>query len=181
MTLNWPGVTTWITPPHMHIKLQVESTVGMLPIMTVGMPGTQGAVVAGTQAIGVNTPSAAAVALATVGLAMLEHMPNVGMLTMGMLSMTFAAGTPPAMTRLAGRTCNAAGATPKLHAIMLPLVTCRGIAVPIECFRNYIAYAGCPEEARTTLAGSKGAAPPVQGGRPTGRLRRLSARHKAMK
>jgi hypothetical protein len=132
--LNWPGVTTWITPPQTHIKLQVESTEGMLPIMTVGTPGTQGAAVAGTQGIGVNTPSAAVVALATVGLAMLEHMPNVGMLTMGMLSITFAAGRPPAMTRLAGRTCNAAGAIPKLHAIMLPLVTCRGMTAPFACF-----------------------------------------------
>jgi hypothetical protein len=38
------------------------------------------------------------------------------------------------MTRLAGSTCNAAGATPKLHAIMLPMVTCRGMTAPIECF-----------------------------------------------
>jgi hypothetical protein len=42
---------------------------GIPPISTVGEPGAQGVVVAGMHGIGVSTPSAAAVAAATVGLA----------------------------------------------------------------------------------------------------------------
>jgi hypothetical protein len=51
-----------------------------------GTPGAHGAGVAGTQGIGVSTPSAAAVAAATVGFAGDEHMPNDMMLTNGTLS-----------------------------------------------------------------------------------------------
>ena len=46
------------------------------------MPGAQGAVT-GTQGIGVSVPIAAAVADATVGLAVDMHMPNVGMFVSG--------------------------------------------------------------------------------------------------
>ena len=53
-------------------------------IIRVGAPGTHGATVIGTHGIGVNTPSAAAVAAATSGLAGLMHMPKGGMLTIGM-------------------------------------------------------------------------------------------------
>jgi hypothetical protein len=56
---------------------------GIDPIRTVGEPGTQGAVVAGTQGIGVSTPLAAAVADATVGFATELHIPNVGILLIG--------------------------------------------------------------------------------------------------
>ena len=42
-----------------------------------------GAAVAGRQGIGVRTPSAAAVAAATIGLAGLEHMPNGATFTIG--------------------------------------------------------------------------------------------------
>ena len=50
---------------------------------TVGAPTIQGAAVAGTHGIGVSTPSAAAVAAATVGFAGDEHMPKGMMLTSG--------------------------------------------------------------------------------------------------
>src|SRR5260370_34353823 len=46
-----------------------------------------GATVAGTQAIGVSTPSAAAVALATVGLARLAHKPKGWMFAIRIWSM----------------------------------------------------------------------------------------------
>lgn len=65
-----------MTPPQLHISLQVLSTAGIPPINTVGIPGIHGAAVAGTQGIGVSTPNAAAVAEATVGFAMLEHIPK---------------------------------------------------------------------------------------------------------
>jgi len=95
----------------------------MLPIITVGTPGVQGADVTGTQGMGVNTPSAAAVAAATVGLEGEEHMPNGGMLTMGALSMIVAAGVPPASTAFCGNTTRLLGATPKLHCIAAPMQT----------------------------------------------------------
>ena len=50
--------------------------------------------------MGVSTPSAAAVAAATSGLARLLHMPNVGMLT-GSEQVMLAAGVPSTITRAA--------------------------------------------------------------------------------
>ena len=74
--MNSPGMTKLITPAHMHISVEVLSSVGMLPSITVGAPGTHGATVAGMQGIGVRTPMAAAVAAATIGFAGDMHMPN---------------------------------------------------------------------------------------------------------
>lgn len=73
-----------MTPPHMHMHLEVMFSAGAPPTITVGAPGTQGATVLGMQGMGVNTPSAAAVAEATVGLANDMHTPNGGMLAMGL-------------------------------------------------------------------------------------------------
>lgn len=98
MTVNSPGLTIWITPPQEHINLELLLRAGMLPIRTVGDPGAHGAAVTGTHGMGVRTPNAAAVAAATVGLEGELHMPNGGMLEMGMLSMMVAASGPPAMT-----------------------------------------------------------------------------------
>jgi len=102
-------------PPHTHISCDVLSRAGMFPIKTVGAPGAQGAGVTGTQGIGVSTPSAAVVAAATAGLAGHMHIPNDWIFTMGTLSMMFAAGTPPVITRFSGVTTSELGATPKLH------------------------------------------------------------------
>ena len=84
MTVNSPGITNVITPAHMHISVEVLSSVGMFPSNTVGAPGTQGDTVAGIQGIGVRTPIAAAVAAATMGLAGDIHIPNGMIFTMGM-------------------------------------------------------------------------------------------------
>jgi hypothetical protein len=65
---------------------------GLFPIITVGEPGAQGAGVTGIQGIGVSTPKAAAVAAATVGLAMDWHMAKGMIFNIGMLSMMVAAG-----------------------------------------------------------------------------------------
>jgi hypothetical protein len=65
---------------------------------TVGFVGIQGEEIAGTQGIGtrVKTPNAAAVAaavaVATVGLARLEHMTKVAILSIGTKSITLATG-----------------------------------------------------------------------------------------
>jgi hypothetical protein len=114
----------------MQASLQLLLSTGMPPITVVGTPGTQGATVAGTHGIGVGTPSAAAVAAITAGLDGLVHIPNGMTLTIGTWSMMVAAGNPPADTRLTGNTTNALGATPKLHAIIAPLVIWIGIALP---------------------------------------------------
>ena len=64
-----------------------------MPNITVGEPGVHGAGMTGMQGMGVSTPKAAVVAEATVGFAREVHMPNGRMLTIGTLSIIFAAGT----------------------------------------------------------------------------------------
>lgn len=123
MVVNWPGTLICMMPPQLHISLEELFSAGMLPINTVGAPGAQGAAVTGRQGMGVSTPSAAAVAAATIGFAGLLHIPNGGMLTMGLLSMMLAAGVP-VIVRLAGNTTRLLGATPKLHIIIAPVQTC---------------------------------------------------------
>jgi hypothetical protein len=81
-----------ITPPHIQFKVQELFSAGILPIITVALPGTQGATVMGIQGIGVSTPKAAVVAAATVGLAKDEHMANGMIFTMGILSIMLASG-----------------------------------------------------------------------------------------
>jgi hypothetical protein len=84
-------------------------------------------VVTGTQGIGVRTPDAAVVAEATVGLATQLHMPKGKMLTMGLLSMMFAAGILLVRTQLVGSTTNLLGAAPKVQFKVAPQQTCNGI------------------------------------------------------
>src|SRR5579862_1636686 len=83
-TVTSPGKVNVMVPPQIHCRVETLSRVGMLPSRTVAAPGTQGAGVLGIHGMGVKTPSAAAVAAATVGLAGDMHMPNGMMLTMGM-------------------------------------------------------------------------------------------------
>src|SRR5690606_25380498 len=94
----------------------------MLPTSTVGTPGTHGATVAGMQGAGVSTPSAAAVAAATAGLAMLMHVPKGMMLRKGTLSKMLATGVP-ATTRFFGSTASEDGAAPIEHLIIVPALT----------------------------------------------------------
>jgi hypothetical protein len=108
----------------MHISFELLFSAGMLPSKTVGAPGTQGAMVMGMHGIGTKTPSAAAVAAATMGLAIDWHMPNGMTLAMGLLSMMLAAGGPPAITMLTGITMSEPGATPNVHCVMAPVQTC---------------------------------------------------------
>ena len=75
--------------------MQLLFSAGILPSSTVALPGAQGAGMTGTQGMGVRTPSAAAVAAATVGLAMELHMPKGMILAMGFISRMLAAGIPP--------------------------------------------------------------------------------------
>src|SRR6056297_539624 len=82
------------------------------------------------QGIGVSTPSAAAVAAATVGLLAEEHIPNGITFFIGMLSMIVAAGTGPPVTLPSGVTTSDAGASPKLQVSMAPMVTIGGMGAP---------------------------------------------------
>jgi hypothetical protein len=91
------------------------SSAGIPPINAVGTPGAHGAGKTGTLGIGVSTPSAAAVAAATVGFEGDEHIPNGGTFTIGLLSIMFAADGPPAIVRFCGKTMRVLGAAPKLH------------------------------------------------------------------
>jgi hypothetical protein len=109
------------------MSVQVLSKVGMFPNRTVGAPGTQGAGVLGMQGIGVSTPKAAAVAAATIGLAIDMHIPNGIMFTMGTWSIMLASGTWLVRVLFTGRTTSELGAIPKLHCIMAPIQTCKGI------------------------------------------------------
>lgn len=118
----WPGKPIVMTPPQLHMQVHVLLSAGIPPIMQVADPGVQGEVVTGMQGIGVNTPNAAAVADATVGLAMDMHIPKGGIFVMGMKSMMLAAGVV-ALTLLAGNTLSADGAIPKEHIITAPAVT----------------------------------------------------------
>jgi len=108
-----------MTPPHAHINLDELFSAGMFAICTVGEPGAQGAVVTGTQGMGVNTPNLAAVAAATCGLASELHMPKGMILTMGLLSMMLAMGVL-VVTRFTGSTLSVLGVVPKLHCNCAP-------------------------------------------------------------
>src|SRR5262245_60465123 len=99
----------------------------MLRTSAVGIPGIQGPGVTGTQGIGVKTPAAAAVAAATVGLAIELHMPKGGILTMGAWSMMLAAGVPSSKIVLGSTTMSVAGAAPNVHCSVAPMRTRRGI------------------------------------------------------
>src|SRR5690242_6398340 len=101
-----------MTPPQLHIHLEVLFRAGMLPTSTVGEPGAQGAAVTGMQGMGVSTPKAAAVAEATVGFAIELHIPKGNMFTIGLLSIILAIGMA-VITRFAGRTMKELGAAPK--------------------------------------------------------------------
>jgi len=122
MTFGCPGLTIWMTPPQEHMSLQLLSSAGILPMVTLALPGAHGAAVTGTHGMGVRTPNAAVVAAATVGFDGELHIPKGGMFTMGLLSMMFAAGTV-AFTWFAGSTMSDDGATPKLHCNTAPMTT----------------------------------------------------------
>jgi len=123
MVLTVPGIEKLMTPPKLHMHLETLSSAGILASRTVAAPGTQAALVAGMQGMGVSTPSAAAVAAATVGFAGELQTPNGRMLTIGIWSMMFAAGGPSQRTLFFGRTTRDDGATPKLHNIIAPIET----------------------------------------------------------
>lgn len=86
-------------------------------------PGAQGATIAGIQGIGVNTPIAAAVAEATVGLLGDWHIPKGRMFTNGAKSMMVAFGLFWIIGRNGTVTINVEGVIPKVHFRVAPIQT----------------------------------------------------------
>jgi hypothetical protein len=81
-----------MTPVQVHMQVETFVNAGTPLITDVAEPGVHGEAVAGRQGWGVRTPSAAAVAAATCGLAGLIHIPKVGMFVPGAKSMMVQAG-----------------------------------------------------------------------------------------
>jgi hypothetical protein len=123
-----PGIVTVMTPPHAHTQVLGEVSTGRPPISVRVATGIHEPVGFGTHGMGVSTPSAAAVADATVGLASELHIANGGMFASGTMSEIVAAGLPSMITRLVGMTFNVDGAIPKLQVSMAVAVT---FGVPI--------------------------------------------------
>jgi hypothetical protein len=116
-----------MTPPQLHMHLELLFRAGILATSTVGEPGAHGAAVTGMQGIGVRTPRAAAVAAATIGLAGELHIPNGMMFIIGLLSIILAIGME-VMTRFIGSTFKVPGVAQKLHCSMAPPQT----SIPME-------------------------------------------------
>ncbi len=110
-----------ITPAQVQLHLDVLFSAGDLRSVTVGDPGAQGAVT-GRQGVGVSTPLAAAVAEAVVGFASDEHMPNGGILVIGIESSILAAAILSPVT-VGTVTSNVDGAAPKLQDILAVAAT----------------------------------------------------------
>lgn len=136
-----------MTPPYEQLHFDVLLRAGLPPIITVDEPGAHGAV-AGMQGMGVSTPSAAAVAAATVGFAGLLHMPNVARLTIGAESIMVASAIMLPLTIFAGSTTNGHGAAPNVHIVCAPITTCCGIVRPFfypkTCSSALVWITGCP-------------------------------------
>ncbi|MFT7288282.1 MAG: hypothetical protein ACI87W_002399 [Halieaceae bacterium] len=115
-----------IIPAQVHMHLDILLRAGKLLIITVGgPPGIQGAGMTGIQGTGVGTPRAAAVAAINIGFDGDMHIPNGGMLTIGIMSMMVAAGGPLAITGgPLGTTTNVLGARPNMHLSIAPDMTC---------------------------------------------------------
>ena len=111
-----------ITPAQAQFRVDVLFRAGVPATSTVGAPGFQGPTGTGMHGMGVKTPKAAAVADATIGLAMLMQEPNGGMFIMGTKSMMLPAGMLPVITIL-GVATKLDGAIPMAHFIMAPVQT----------------------------------------------------------
>ena len=133
-----------ISPPHAHMVVQPECSAGCPSTMTLVAPGVHGDVVTGTHGAGVNAPSLAAVAAATVGFDIVPHIPNVGMLTIGAKAMMLAAGVSQVTGVPVGTTVSGTGMGGMAieHEINAPLLTSGGIRCDctpaVACFQRHL-------------------------------------------
>ena len=102
-------IVTETTPPQLHMHLLELFSAGLPPTIT----GAQGAAHAGIHGMGVSTPIAAAVALATVGFAGLLHIPKV--IGGFGISIIVANGMLPPTAVDWDVTVSGAGAAPNVH------------------------------------------------------------------
>lgn len=117
-------------PSQVHMHLDVLFNAGVLLMRTLGEPGAQGAGVTGMQGIGVRTPSAAVVAVATAGFASEAQSPKGWILARGMWSLMVAALGPVAKVGgPLGIAIKALGAAPKLHISLAPVQTCVAMGI----------------------------------------------------
>ncbi|GHT88314.1 hypothetical protein FACS1894113_0460 [Alphaproteobacteria bacterium] len=107
-------------PPKAHIHIFPFMTTAPVASSTVGLVDTQGDAITGTHGIGVKTPSAAAVAAATAGLAGHEHIPKHAILSIGTKLVMLATGKLQARTLFKGRMLSGPGATPNEHLHTAP-------------------------------------------------------------
>jgi hypothetical protein len=109
-----------------HISLQVLFNAGFPPIKTVGLPGIHGATVLGTQGAGVNITGGGRF---VAGFATLLHIPNGGILAMGLLSIIVATGVPVKVV-CCELTIKVDGVVPNEHIILAPMHTQTAILSP---------------------------------------------------
>jgi hypothetical protein len=132
-TMNCPGAVTAIIPAqvHRHLLSTVASGISLAFIKAEG--GAQGAGMTGTQGIGVNTPSAAAVAATTSGFVGLLHIANGSTFTRGIISMIVAVAKASFTTGFPGISVatNRLGAAPKLQVSAHPVVRSSGMRDPL--------------------------------------------------
>lgn len=121
------GSVISMLPDHMQEHFESAVNAFCPAISAPEAPGDQGAVTTGMQGIGVRTPIAADVAAATWGFAWALHIPKGAMLSIGMLSITVAAGTTPPLAMLVGSTVSVVGARPSLHLSLAPVTTSFGM------------------------------------------------------
>ena len=80
-----------MTPPQLQVQTDPLASAGIPPTNVCGAVGVHAAVT-GMQGMGVSTPSALAVAAATVGFDRVVHIPKGGMFTTGLASVMVAIG-----------------------------------------------------------------------------------------
>jgi hypothetical protein len=109
--------------PIPHTNCELLHRHGLPSISSLGLAGTH--VPAGTMVHGwgVKTPSAAAVAEATAGFAIDEHIPKLCTFTLGCMSCMVAAGFPPILHRVCDVTVMSDGFEPKVHETFAPVTT----------------------------------------------------------
>lgn len=113
-----PGIVMVITPPHIQLHLSPLAITGPDGKRTLGFEEIHGDTMEGIQGAGVNvkTPKAAAVAeavaLATAGLDIVEHIPNVITFIIGIKSDIEATGSPEIKTLFLGMIFKEDGAQP---------------------------------------------------------------------
>ncbi len=116
------GLVIEMLPPQAHMHLALLIKAGMF--ITFTCPGgAHGAVMTGTQGIGVRTPMAAEVAAATCGLAIDWHMPKGIIFVIGAKSMTVAISMLPHFGLSGTVTMSDDGAIPKEHWSIAPIHT----------------------------------------------------------